>query len=172
MTSNRNRIYYSNNPEFHAYLHPEIPSYEKQIEARDQIIAKYPDLTFIGAHLGSLEWSYEELSKRFDKYPNFFVDLSSRLGHLQIQSGKSFEGVRDFFTQYADRILYGTDAYNNPEKLQNSLVNDWKFLTSNDYCESTEVDGSFKGIYLPEEILYKLYFDNAKKIYSRLNFDR
>jgi len=170
MTSNRNRLYYTNNPQFHAYLHPEIPSYEKQVQARDRILAKYPGLTFVGAHLGSLEWSYEELSKRFDKYPNFKVDLSSRLGHLQIQSDKDFDGVRNFFIQYADRIMYGTDAYNNPEKLNGSLVNDWKFFTTNDYCESAEVNGRFRGIDLPEEILYKLYFGSAKKIYDRLNF--
>ena len=102
MTSNRNRTYYTNNPEFHAYLHPEIPNYETQINARDKVLAKQPDLVFVGAHLGSLEWSYEELSKRFDLYPNFYVDLSSRLGHLLIQSAKKHDGVRDFFIAYAD----------------------------------------------------------------------
>ncbi|MEP7376956.1 MAG: amidohydrolase family protein [Chitinophagaceae bacterium] len=170
MTSNRNRIYYTNHPEFHAYLHPEIPSYEKQVEARDHVLENYPGLIFVGAHLGSLEWSYEELSKRFDKYPNFSVDLSSRLGHLLLQSVKDFDGVRDFFIQYADRIMYGTDAYNNPERLVNSLFNDWKFFTTSGDCESTEVSGVFKGIDLPEEILYKLYFGNARKIYTLLDF--
>ena len=170
MTTNRNRIYYTNHPEFHAYLHPEIPSYEKQVEARDHVLAKYHHLIFVGAHLGSLEWSYEELSKRFDRYPNFNVDLSSRLGHLLLQSVKNFDGIRDFFIQYGDRIMYGTDAYNNPERLITSLFNDWKFFTTTGYCESAEVNGVFKGIDLPEEILYKLYFDNARKVYNRLNF--
>ncbi len=170
MTSSRNRVYYTNNPEYHAYLHPEIPSYEKQIAARDCILARYPNLTFVGAHLGSLEWSYEELSKRFDQYPNFIVDISSRLGHLQLQSIKDFEGVRDFFIQYEDRIMYGTDAYNNSEKLKSALINDWIFFTSNNSCNSTEVNETFKGIDLPEEVLYKLYYDNAKKTYNLLNF--
>lgn len=170
MTSKRNRLYYEKNPEFHAYLHPEIPSYEKQLEARDTIFKKYPTLSLIGAHLGSMEWSYEELAKRFDKYPNFSVDISSRLGHLQMQGNSSSDNIRDFFIQYADRILYGTDAYNNPEKLTSSLINDWKYFTTREYCTSTEVNGLFQGIQLPEEVLYKLYFLNAKKIYSRLTF--
>lgn len=170
MTSNRNRLYYTNHPEFHAYLHPEIPDYDLQIRARDNVLAKYPDLVFVGAHLGSLEWSYEELSKRFDKYPNFKVDVSSRLGHLQIQSAKKYDRVRDFFMKYADRIIYGTDAYNNPEKLTASLVNDWKFLATGEGCESTEVSGIFKGIRLPEEYLYKIYFENATKTYHSLAF--
>lgn len=159
MTSDRNRMYYTNNPEFHAYLHPEIPPYELQIQARDNVLAKFPDLVFVGAHLGSIEWSYQELALRFDKYPNFKVDLSSRLGHLQIQSKNRYDDVRAFFIKYSDRILYGTDAYDNPEKLISSLNNDWKFLSTNQNCESTEVNGRFKGIKLPEESLYKIYYE-------------
>ena len=172
MTSNRNRLYYTNHPEFHAYQHPEIPNYDLQIEARDHVLEKYPDLIFVGAHLGSLEWSYEELSKRFDKYPKFKVDVSSRLGHLQIQSATKYDDIRDFFMKYTDRIIYGTDAYNNPEKLTTSLINDWKFLTTIEECESTEVSGTFKGIQLPEEYLYKIYYENAMKTYHRLTFEK
>ena len=172
MTSNRNRLYYTNHPEFHAYLHPEIPNYDLQIQTRDNVLAKYPDLIFVGAHLGGLEWSYEELSKRFNKYPNFKVDVSSRLGHLQLQSAKKYDNVRDFFIMYAERIIYGTDAYNNPEKLTSSLVNEWKFLSTDEDCESTEVSGTFKGIKLPEEYLYKIYYENAIKTYHGLTFEK
>ena len=171
MTSDRNRLYYTNHPEYHAYLHPEIPDYDMQIKARDSVLAKFPDLTFVGAHLGSLEWSYKELSKRFDKYPNFKVDLSSRIGHLQMQSAKNYDGVRDFFIKYADRIIYGTDAYNNPEKLVSSLVNDWKYLATNKACESAEVKETFRGIELPEEYLHKIYYENAMETYRGLNFE-
>jgi predicted TIM-barrel fold metal-dependent hydrolase len=170
MTSNRNKIYYANNPEFHAYLHPEIPSYEKQIAARDHVLGKYPNLTFVGAHLGSIEWSCKELAKRLDCYPNFYVDLSSRIGHMQIQSSKNYDEVRDFFIRYADRILYGTDAYNNPEKLERALLDDWHFLTTERQCISDDVSVTFKGINLPEDTLYSIYFENAKKIYARVNF--
>lgn len=171
MTSERNKAYYINNPEFHAYLHPEIPSYERQIAARDHLVIKYPDLTLVGAHLGSLEWSYEALAQRFDRYPNFNVDLSSRLGHLQLQSVKDHEGVRNFFIKYADRIMYGTDAYNDPVKLISSLINDWKYFTTNKPCESIEINGTFKGIHLPEEVLYQLYYTNAKRIYPGRNIE-
>jgi len=170
MTSKRNRAYYEKNPQYHAYLHPEIPSYDRQIEARDNILKQYPGLVFVGAHLGSLEWSCEELALRFDRYSNFMVDLSSRLGHLQIQSLASPAKARDFIIQYADRIMYGTDAYNNPDKFITSLTNDWKYFTTGDECQSAEVDGVFKGIQLPEEILHKIYFANAKRIYRRLVF--
>lgn len=169
MTTRRNRAYYTKNPEFHAYLHPEIPSYEKQIEVRDNLLNLFPDLQLIGAHLGSMEWSVREISRRLDKYPNFAVDLSSRLGHIQLQSQKEYEPVREFFVTYADRIIYGTDAYDNPEKLLESLVKDWQYLATYNMCESYDVAGEFRGLELPEEVLYKIYYENALKYYYRLS---
>ena len=172
MTSDRNRAYYRNHPQYHAYLHPEIPDYDMQIRARDSVLEKYPDLIFVGAHFGSLEWSYEELALRFDKYPNFFVDVSSRIGHMQLQSAEQYDDVRDFFVKYDDRIIYGTDAYNNPEKLISSLKNDWAFLATDSDGESSEVSGVFKGINLPEDSLQKIYFHNAIRAYRNLKFIR
>jgi predicted TIM-barrel fold metal-dependent hydrolase len=168
MTTDRNRNYYQAHPEFHAYLHPEIPGYAAQLEARDNVLARYPGLIFVGAHLGSMEWSIDELAKRLDRYPNFSVDLSSRIGHLQLQSVQRYEAVQAFMIQYADRILYGTDAYDNPAKLEAALVNDWTFLATEDYGPSPEVAGTFRGLGLPEEVLYKIYYANAHRIYARL----
>ena len=79
--------------------------------------------------------------------------------------------MRNFFIKYADRIMYGTDAYNNPEKLISSLINDWKYFTTDTLCESIEVNGTIKGFDLPEEILYQLYYANAKRIYPALNVE-
>ncbi len=165
MTTERNKAYFSTYPQYHAYLHPEIPSYEKQIEARDNVLKQFPDLVFIGAHLGSLEWSVDEISRRFDTYPNFAVDLSSRMGHLQLQTQQDYDKVRTFFLQYADRIIYGTDAYNNPEKLLHSLINDWDFLATGKECSSTDIKGACKGLQLPEDILYQIYYQNARRYY-------
>jgi hypothetical protein len=36
------------------FLHPEMPSYEDQIRARDHLLAKYPAIPFVGAHLEAL----------------------------------------------------------------------------------------------------------------------
>ena len=168
MTSERNKAYFSKHPGFYAYLHPEIPSYKEQIRARDYVLQHFPDLNFIGAHLGSMEWSYEEIAKRLEAFPNFSVDISSRLGHLQIQSMNDYEGVRNFFIKYADRLIYGTDAYNNIDKLETSLINEWEFLATAHAYTSNEVNKVCKGLSLPEDVLIKIYHNNARRIY---NFD-
>jgi len=172
MTTDRNRTYFATHPEFHAYKHPEIPSYESQIQARDNVLEKFPNLIFVGAHFGSLEWSYQEVAARLDTFPNFYVDVASRMGNMLLQSVDHHKEVREFFIKYDDRIIYGTDAYNNPEKLTNALYNNWQFLATNNDCKSTEVNGTYVGINLPEASLRKIYFDNAAKVYHRLSFKK
>ena len=49
MTVNNDRNYFSEYPEFHMYLHPEMPSYEDQIQARNNMLSKNTELTFIGS---------------------------------------------------------------------------------------------------------------------------
>src|SRR5690606_23777272 len=51
MTVSGDKNYFGKHPEYHMYLHPEYPSYEDQIQARDNMLAKHPDLLFVGAHL-------------------------------------------------------------------------------------------------------------------------
>lgn len=99
--------YYSHNPEWHMYNKPEYPSHATLMAARDHVLAKHPRLRMIGAHLGSLEYDVDEVAARFDRYPNFAVDISARLSDLAIQNSAK---VRDFFVTYQDRILFGTDV--------------------------------------------------------------
>ena len=176
MTSKRNRDYYIKNPEFHMYHHPEYPSYESLIDARDKVLKEFPGLVMIGAHIGSLEWSIDEIAARFDMFPNFVVDLSSRLNHLQLQAISNYEGVRDFFINYADRLIYGTDIVDDFSLSRNALVNkiehayqsDWLFLSSDKMMTSDDFDGQFRGLNLPITILKLIYYNNALNYYPLL----
>ncbi|MEO6000433.1 MAG: amidohydrolase family protein [Chitinophagaceae bacterium] len=156
--------YYSQHPEYHMYLHPEYPSYESHIKAKDHMLEKHPDLHFIGAHLGSLEWNLEELTKRLDKFPNMAVDLS-RMPELFLFSKTDWQKTRDFFIKYQDRLLYATDVQVVETKdialmkkrSHDSRVRYWTFFVSN------ERDSEFKGLHLPREVVDKIYRTNAEK---------
>ena len=52
MTVSSDSSYFARNPQYHMFLHPEYPTYEAQIEARDNILKNNPDIIFIGCHLG------------------------------------------------------------------------------------------------------------------------
>lgn len=169
MTGKGNRSYYSQHPEYHMFLHPEYPSYEDQIKARDNMLEKHPDLKFIGCHLGSLEWSLDELAMRLDKYPGMAVDLS-RMTNLQIHAMNDWQKTHDFFIKYQDRLIYGTDRSvnktNDPEGMKKNVhtawLNDWKFFTTDEKMVSSGVDGEFRGLKLPSSVIDKIYHINAE----------
>jgi len=170
MTIAGNRNYYSAHPEYHMYLHPDHPSYDDQIAARDHMLEKHPDLKFIGAHLGSLEWSLDELAKRLDRYPNMAVDLA-RMPNLQHHAMTDWQKTHDFFIKYQDRLLYATDGAVNQEADTTSLkttlhearMRDWRFFVTDDTLSAAGFEGKFKGLKLPREVVDKIYFHNAKE---------
>ena len=86
MTTDNDRSYFRDHPEYYMYLHPEQPSYEDLMAARDRFVARHPRLVFIGAHLASLEWSVDRLAAFLDAYPNATVDLAARMTQVQYQS--------------------------------------------------------------------------------------
>ncbi len=171
MTIQGDRSYFIEHSEYHMYLHPEFPSYEEQIGARDRMLEKHPDLKFIGAHLGSLEWNVDELAKRLDRFPNMAVDMAARISHLQYQAQKNWKGVHDFCMKYQDRLLYATDLSGNGtespaaiEKQAHDIwLNDWKFFTTDEKMKSPEVEDEFNGLKLPQEVIDKIYRKNAEK---------
>jgi predicted TIM-barrel fold metal-dependent hydrolase len=169
MTVNGDKSYFTNNPQYHMYLHPEYPSHERLMESRDQVLARYPDLKLVGAHLGSLEWDVDVLAERLDLYPNFAVDLAARVCHLQIQER---EKVRDFILTYQDRILYATDLgvrdgnfEDSRAWLENEWHSDWAYFAGDSLMGSRHTDKQFRGLNLDEEVLRKIFYSNAMDWY-------
>ncbi len=175
MTVNNDKSYFKEHPEYHMFLHPDFPSYDDQIMARDNLLQKHPDLHFVGAHLGSLEWSIDELAMRFDRFPNMSADLAARICHLQKQAQDDWQKVREFFILYQDRIIYGTDLGDDgdgdPAALKDYIhgvwMKDWKFFTTDEIMTSREVDGEFRGLKLPREVVEKIYYRNAAKLFLK-----
>lgn len=174
MTVSGDSSYFAEHPQYHMFLHPDYPSYEDQINARDHLLELHPDLKFIGCHLGSLEWNVDELAKRLDKYPNMAVDMAARICHLQYQSAKDRERVRNFCIKYQDRLLYGTDLSVNESHSREKVaawvhktwIDDWKYFTTKDTMTSDMFRGKFEGLQLPKEVVNKIYSGNAIRWYK------
>jgi predicted TIM-barrel fold metal-dependent hydrolase len=174
MTVSSDSSYFAEHPEYHMFLHPEYPSYEDQITARDRLLEKHPDLKFIGCHLGSLEWNVDSLAKRLDRFPNMAVDMSARICHLQYQSAQNRKRIRDFCIKYQDRLLYGTDTGDDgkadPERFKKNIhdtwLDDWKYFTTDEAMTSDKFRGKFTGLKLPKGVVDKIYKENAIKWYK------
>lgn len=149
-----------NYPEWH-FPSPPYPSFETIIGQFSNLVARHPQTTFIGAHVGCYAENLNWVGTMLDRCPNFLVDISGRIAEL----GRKPNSSRAFFTRYQDRILFGTDMRANP--IQYRIY--YRFLeTLDDYFEYGEEDedGHWRihGLGLPDEILRKVYYDNAQRI--------
>jgi predicted TIM-barrel fold metal-dependent hydrolase len=173
MWANNNKNYFTQNPQYHMYLHPEFPTYEEQMEARDRMLEKNPNLIFIGCHLASLEWSVDELAKFLDRFPKASVDMAARMGDLFYQTRDDHKKVNDFFIQYQDRLLYGTDIIDRGgekesfhKRMHETWLRDWEYLVTDNTMTSHLIDGEFQGLKLPKEVVDKIYSANTRKWYK------
>lgn len=174
MTVKNDQHYFKNHPQYHMYLHPEMPSYEEQMAARDRMLEKNKELVFMGAHLASLEWSVDELATFLDRFPKAVVDMAARMGQVQYQSSQDREKVRQFFIKYQNRVLYATDITFEPTahpdtfrtELHERWLLDWKYLVTSDTLKVPELDNSFIGLALPAKVIDKIYYKNARKTFS------
>lgn len=182
MTTENDRSYFREHPEYYMHLHPEEPSYEALMAARDRFVTRHPKLAFDGAHMASLEWSVDELAKFFDAHPRAVVDLAARLSNLQVQSNADVAKVRNFFVKYQDHILYGTDLTDSPPdpaaRAQNPPATndfpgeadkvwraDWRYLATPLSQRVDAIQADAVGLNLPAEVIDKIYWKNARKFF-------
>jgi Amidohydrolase len=174
MTVNNDKEYFREHPQYHMFLHPELPSYNEQMAARDRMLDKNPQLKFMGAHLASLEWNVDKLAAFLDRYPNTVVDMAARMGQVQYQSNREREKVRRFFIRYQDRLLYGTDTSQDASADSKELrrdahanwLRDWQYLATNITFSVPELDAPVRGLGLPKNVILKIYAANAERWYG------
>ncbi|MFL6354327.1 MAG: amidohydrolase family protein [Bryobacteraceae bacterium] len=156
--------YYQQHPEWYMYTKPDHPSKQAILQARDRILEKNPTLRVVGAHLGSMETSVDEIARHLDRYPNFAVDTAARVIYLVSQPR---DKVRQFMIKYQDRILYATDLEFYPRQKTDESISDWQARYMADW-KFFSTDGTVdyeghqvRGLHLPEQVLHKIYHDNA-----------
>jgi hypothetical protein len=99
--------------------------------------------------------------------------MAARMGQLFYQTVENREKVREFFINYQDRLMYGTDIIDRgqeKEAFQNRMhqtwLNDWEYLVTDNKMTSSLIDGEFRGLKLPREVVDKIYAANVKKWYG------
>jgi predicted TIM-barrel fold metal-dependent hydrolase len=175
MTTENDRGYFREHPEYYMYLHPEMPSYEEQIAARDRFLDRAPTkLRFVGAHLASLEWSVDRLAQFLDEYPQAVIDMAARMTNVQAQSSEHHEAVRDFFIRYQDRILYATDLTQSADAAPAEVAqeaatrwrSDWRYLATSETQYVEDLRRDVRGLALPRAVIDKIYYANAQAAFS------
>lgn len=156
----------SRRPEWSFYNHAQdddYPDRDALLAARNRVVARHPKTNFIGAHLAESGEDLQRLGQWLDRYPNLYVDFASRINELGRQPYTS----RDFLIDHADRVLFGTDGPWPEIRIRYY----WRFLETRDqYFPYSEKDfppqgfWQIYGVYLPDDVLSKIYFENAARI--------
>jgi uncharacterized protein len=131
-------------------------TFDELMVERDNLFRRHPNTTFIAAHFG---WHANDLARAarmLDEFPNVHVEVGAILYEL----GRQPRGAHDFFVRYQDRILFGKDSFQPVE-----YPYFWRvFETADeyfDYYRDYHAYWKLYGMELPDEVLRKLYHENA-----------
>src|SRR5262244_932036 len=162
----------NNHPDW-SFQGKDFPSNAELLEARNRVLARHPKTQFILLHVGNDAENLPYVSECLDRFPNTSVELGARIGELGRQPRMS----RKFFDRYQGRILFGTDAVPNGTDTPQQVFVDslyeiyYRFLeTEDEYFDYAPApippQGRWRiyGIGLPDDILRKVYHQNAERI--------
>jgi len=150
------------NPDWH-FPNPPFPVFLQLVNDFRSRVKRHPQTTFIGAHMGCYSENLTWVGQMLNECPNYFVDIAARISEL----GRQPYTAKHFFEKHRNRILFGIDV--GPE-IQ-SYQTYFRFLETDDEYfnySSSQIPSQGRwfiyGLHLPEEILKKVYFENAEKI--------
>ena len=173
------------NPQW-SFYGPEYPDWETVFGEFVRRVERHPRLIFIGAHFGNDPEEPERVAALLRRLPNLYVDTAARIGELgrDDKAGRR-EVVRKIFIEYADRILFGTDTMVMPgslilgapeerphtaEDADHFFDAHVRFFETSDrhFQHPTPIQGDWtiSGIDLPEEVLRKIYWENAIRLFG------
>ena len=146
-----------------AFTSPTFPPFMEIMNAFKNLVARHSSTVFIGAHVGCYGENLAWVGQMLEDCPNYYIDISARLGEL----GRQPYTARKFFIQYQDRILFGSDM--SPDLDAYRLY--YRFLETDDEYfnyNTSEVPAQGRwyvcGLYLPENVLKKVYVENARRV--------
>jgi predicted TIM-barrel fold metal-dependent hydrolase len=146
------------------------PGPEDIFKARENMLAKHPKTRFVHAHIAMMYFDLKRVGELLDKYPNSDVEVSAAIQDL----GRQPYSGREFLMKYQDRIIFGTDG--NPGRgVDEFWMPHFRYLETNDeyFDHPAQLRGplgaplhgrwAIHGAYLPDEVLRKIYYQNALK---------
>ena len=140
--------------------HPQKdPGWEQLITEQHHVFEKHPHTKFINAHLGWMGNDLARLGDAMEEYPNMLTEIGAVLAEL----GRQPRFARKWLIEHQDRVMFGKDAWAPDEY-------DVYFRTLEtadeyfDYYRKRHAHWKLYGLYLPDNVLKKLYYGNALRI--------
>ncbi len=152
----------SRHPDWH-FPADKFPPRAQLHAARNRVIADHPGTTFIAAHMANDGEDLEQLGAWLDQYPNMVVELASRISELGRQPLHR--------PRFPDQVS-GSGNVRNGRSLARVALQSLLALPGNTRSvlsllrKRLPPQGLWQiyGVYLPDEVLKKIYHGNAARI--------
>jgi predicted TIM-barrel fold metal-dependent hydrolase len=148
---------------------------DEHYRAWEHMLEEFRDTPWIGAHMGGNPENLGRLQYFLDKFPNLVLDCSATRWMAREISQRRDE-AREFFIRNADRILFGSDQVSGDDRGFDFLASRWwthRKLWETSYVGPMPIadpdlpadrQPMLRGLALPDDVLQKLYHDNAIRI--------
>jgi len=140
-----------------------ILNHDQLIATLENAVRENPKTIFIACHLANSCSDLSVLGRMFDAYPNLYADIAARYGEIAPVP----RYTRAFMEKYADRLVYGTDMGMSPDMYRSTFrileTEDEHFYDRGNY----NYHWPLYGLGLSDDLLKKLYNENAGKILMR-----
>ena len=160
-----------------------FPPWKSLLESLNRVIARHPKTTFVCVHFANNAEEPDWVEAALSRYPNMMADLAARIPEIGRHDPAK---IRKLFLKYQDRILFATDFQVYDRLILGSSGNEpaptdadaevfyakeWRWLETRDrnWAHMTPIQGDWtiSSIGLPDSVLRKVYFDNARKLLAR-----
>ena len=142
----------------------EYPSFDEVMQEQYNMFKNNPNTTFINAHLGWYGNDLDKMSAQLDDLPNVYTEIGAVIAEL----GRQPIRARKFFVEHQDRVLFGKDTYKKSEfdvYFRILETSDEYF----DYYRKRHAHWKMYVLNLPDSILKKLYYKNARKLFPNIS---
>lgn len=139
---------------------PNIVKLPGMVEILERTASRHRKTTFIACHFANLDYDLGHLGEVFDRNPNLYADISARYA----ETAPIPRFASQFYAKYSDRLVYGTDMGFDKDMYHVTF----RILESQDEhfyeIEQFGYHWPLYGLGLSDEILQRVYHDNAAKL--------
>jgi predicted TIM-barrel fold metal-dependent hydrolase len=145
----------------------------------ERMFQEFPDLIWIGAHMGGDPEHPDHLAALLERYPNLYFDTSATKWQVREVSARP-AAFRDLICRYPDRFLFGSDLVTRHDLVPEHYISRywaqrtlwesaWEGISPIADPDYTPAPGGppttpLVGVNLPLDVLEKVYVRNACRV--------
>ena len=151
----------------------------EQYAGLERMLEMFPDMTWIGAHMGGDPEHADHLQELLERYPHLYLDTSASKWQVREVSAHR-DAIRALVCRYPERFLFGSDLVTRHRLVPEHYVS--RYWAQRTLWESTWegpssiADPDYKpepaasstpplrGLGLPEDVLEQVYHHNAVRL--------